>query len=170
MKSNIVEVSFDLNDRNIYFRPFGATLRGRKDFVRMAKHDIELMLLSTDFPRGVPSTLLRIDLGEGTVELVEPLRTEEWAPEREKIEARGIVIPHNIKIDRPHIPDWLWEVRRCLNFGYAKIVNGDMPRDLGSETVEKREKSGEERVEDRFKSLCDVFEGMLMQFKDALGK
>lgn len=161
MKSNILEVTFDTpEDGNVYFPPCGYSLRGRRDFMRMAMHQPDAVNLAAQFPRGLPSTLLRIDLDERAVTLVEPLRSDEWLPERESLEARQIPIPRDIEIPHPHISDWLHEVKRSLDFGRAKIVKGALPEDLGEESGKPR-LSPDEKSESREEKLCDLIENLL---------
>lgn len=161
MKSNILEFTFDTpNDGNVYFRPAGFCLRGRRDFMRMAKHHPDAVNLDSQFPRGLPSTLLRIDMDEGSVTLVEPLRTDEWVPEAEQLRAKGIEIPRDIDFLHSQIADWLHEVKRSIDFGYAKITKGELPKDLGEES-EKPRLSPEEKSEDRIDRLCDVVEKLV---------
>ncbi|HUY87302.1 MAG TPA: hypothetical protein VMV10_01075 [Pirellulales bacterium] len=161
MKSNTLEVAFDLpHDGNLFFVPAGMSLRGRRDFMRMAAHQPSAVMLHTEFPRGIPSTLLRLDLDEKTATLVEPLRTDEWIPEAEKFRAKGIDIPQHIEFKHVHLGDWLHEVKRAIDAGYAQIVKGELPRDLGEES-RKAAPTSEQKSQDRIEKLCDLVEQLV---------
>ncbi|HUY88801.1 MAG TPA: hypothetical protein VMV10_08715 [Pirellulales bacterium] len=159
MKSNLLEVTIETpKDQNVFFRPFGGCLRGRKDFQRIAAHQIDAMTLHQQFPRGVPGTLLQIDLDAKAVTLVETLRQPEWAPERESLESRDIEIPRDVVIDRPHLPDWLHATRRAVDAGFAKVVKGELPKDLGEESKRPAATDVEEQ---RIDKLCGLIETLI---------
>jgi len=170
MKSSILEVSFDLpHDGNLFFVPAGLSLRGRRDFMRIAAHQPSAVMLHTEFPRGIPSTLLRLSLDESAATLVEPLRTEEWIPEAEKMRAKGIEIPQDVQFKHVHLGDWLHEVKRAIDAGYAQIVKGELPRDLGEES-RKAAPTSDQKAEDRFDKLCGLVETLIAGLASAARK
>ena len=161
MKNNILEVTFDLpHDGNYFFVPAGLTLRGRRDWMRVAKHHPSAVMLHSEFPRGIPSTLLRLALDESSATLAEPLRTPEWLPEAEKLRAKSIEIPQDIEFRHIHLADWLHEVKRAIDAGYAQIVKGELPSDLGEES-RKPAPTSEEKSQDRIEKLCDLVEQLV---------
>lgn len=163
MKSNnqsILELAIETQrDGNLFVPCAGVTLRGRKDFQRYARHQPDAMTLFNDFPRGVPGTVVRIDLDAERVWLVEPLRSDEWEPERLKIEAAGIEIPRTSEVQGANVADWLHVMQRALRDNYATVIAGEMPKDLGVET--NREPQVEDKSEDRIDRLCNLVEKLL---------
>lgn len=159
MKSNILEVAIETQkDGNLYVPCAGITLRGRKDFQRMARHQPDAMTLHNDFPRGVPGTVVKVDLDAKRVWLVEPLRSDEYEPERLKIESAGIRIPYTSEVQGANVADWLHVIARALRDDYAKIVTGEMPKDLG---LESKQEVQTDKSEDRIDRLCNLVESLL---------
>ena len=160
MKTEYLEVAIETpKDGNLYFSPAKRTLRGRKDFNRMAQHEKNFMELAFHFPQGIPGTVVRIDLAEKQVWLREPLCDPQWESAREEISSRGIEIPPPLEaMPGAFLPDWLHEVKRSLDHGYATIIRGALPRDLGQET--KRVEAADPS-EQKIERLCNLVEKLL---------
>lgn len=160
MKTEILEVAVETpKDGNLYFPPAKRTLRGRKDFNRMAQHEKNFMELAFHFPQGIPGTVIRIDLDEKQVWLREPLHDAQWETARDEIISRGIALPPASEpIAGARLPDWLHEIKRSLDAGYLRIVRGALPRQLGEETKRQETIDPSER---RIERLCDLVEKLL---------
>lgn len=169
MKTEILEVAVETpKDGNLYFPPAKRTLRGRKDFNRMAQHEKNFMELAFHFPQGIPGTVIRIDLDEKQVWLCEPLHDGAWQAARDEIVSRGIAIPPATEaIAGAYLPDWLHEIKRSLDAGYVRIVRGGLPRQLGEETKRPETIDPAER---RIERLCDLVEKLLETMAAAAAK
>lgn len=167
---NIIEATFDLpKDGNLFFIPSGMRLRGRRDFMRIARHQRDAVSLADEFPRGLPSTFLRLNLDERTATLVEPLRTDEWVPEAETLRAKGIEIPQDVNFSAIHIGDWLHELKRSIDNGYATIVKGALPADLGEESLKEPPTPAEQSAKD-IGTLCTLMASLLQRLDKTAGK
>lgn len=160
MKTEILEVAIETpKDGNLYFSPAKRTLRGRKEFNRMAQHEKNFMELAFHFPQGIPGTVIRIDLAEKQVWLREPLCDAEWESAREEIRSRGIEIPPALEaIAGAFLPDWLHEIKRSVDNRYATIIRGALPRDLGQET---KRVDAADPSEQKIERLCNLVEKLL---------
>ncbi|HUY89075.1 MAG TPA: hypothetical protein VMV10_10100 [Pirellulales bacterium] len=169
MKTELLEAAVETpKDGNLYFPPAKRTLRGRKDFNRMAQHEKNFMELAFHFPQGIPGTVIRIDLDEKQVWLREPLHEAAWEAARDEIVSRGIALPPALEaVAGAYLPDWLHEIKRSLEAGYLRVVRGALPRQLGEETQRPEAIDPAER---RIERLCDLVEKLLETMAIAAAK
>jgi len=158
---SILECEVDTaTDGNLWFPPMQQTIRGRLDFMRMARREQNALKLFNSFPRGVPGQRLRIDLRTKKCSVVEPLHEAEWEGTRDEIIRRRLPIPKRSEdVPAAHMPDWLHEIKRSVDAGHLRIVKGEFPKDLGIETETKPSLDpGEEKLD----RLCDLMERLLV--------
>lgn len=169
MRSDVLELEVDNDfDRHYYFPPIGQAVRGRCDFGRMAPRDPNAIMLTPNFPKGVPGQRIVVDLATKQCQIVEPLRLPEWEPERKEIEKRNLPIPEAVQNYTPaNLSDWLWAIHRGLRDGYIKVIRGELPKDLGKETPRQENLDpGEERID----KLCNLIEQLLGKLVDTAGR
>jgi hypothetical protein len=160
---NILELTIETaRDGNLYVPCAGVLLRGAKNFLRIARHRVNVAELLGDYPRGIPGTIVKIDVNAGRVWLVEPLRSDEYEPERLKLEEAGIKVPRTIEVACDSLPAWLHEMKRAVDAGYAKVVRGEFPEDLGEEPKRPGEVDEQsDKSEDKIDRLCNLVETLL---------
>jgi len=159
MATKLVEVSIETSkDGNLFFQPTGTILRGRKDFLRIAEHQPNAMHLYQEFRRGIPGTVIRLDVANRKAWFVEPLRDEQWAETRAKLKARAIDIPKTEEHGVGNPADWLWAIHRAIRDGHAKVTEGELPKDLGIETPAP---AGQDPGDAKLDRLCDLVERLL---------
>jgi hypothetical protein len=168
-ETTILELEVDNDfDRHYYFPPIGAAVRGRCDFGRMAPRDPNAIMLTTDFPKGVPGQRIVVNLATKECQIVEPLHFSEWADCKKQIEKRNLPIPEPVEnFTPPNLSDWLWAIHRGLRDKYIKVIQGELPKDLGQETARRENLDpGEQRIE----RLCDLIENLLGRLVPAVAR
>lgn len=160
---NVLELEVETErDGNLYVPYSGLTLRGRKDFARIARSRVKAAELLGDFPAGIPGSRVRIDLDEGRVFVVEPLQSEEYQTERLKLERLGHQIPRTAEMKDTSVSGWLHEMNRAVNAGCARVVSGKFPSDLGPEPdAPSKFEDQQEPQGDKFDTLCNLLEQLL---------
>lgn len=166
---NILELTIETpRDGNLYIPCAGVLLRGAKNFLRIARHRVNVAELLGDYPRGIPGTVVKIDLSASRVWLVEPLQSEEYEPERLKLEDAGIKVPRTLEVACDSLPAWLHEMKRAVDAGYAKVTRGEFPEDLGEEPKRPGEEVEQtDKSEDKIDRLCNLVETLLSKLVSA---
>ena len=160
MRDSVLELEVDNDlDRHLHFPPAGCAVRGRLDFLRLARRDPNAIQLTVPFPRGVPGQRIRVDMAAGQCSIVEGLHDADCERERKELAKRSIPIPEAVEAyPAAKVPDWLWAAKRAVDAGIARVVKGSFPDDLGEETVRPVAK---DPGEDRIDRLCDLVERLL---------
>ncbi len=120
--------------------PFLAqTLRGRFDYARVREPMAAMEL--ANFPFGIPGQRVMIDTEKGVGAVLDPLHDDRNADLRKKLASKlGIggmncVIPKDDVVkEYPNLgaketATWLYWMRRAVQGGHAKLIQGDLPTD-----------------------------------------
>ncbi|MBU4271355.1 MAG: hypothetical protein KKA28_05785 [Planctomycetes bacterium] len=124
---NAVEIEVDgARNECLSFRPLpGRTVRGKFSFDRVAEPMARVK--ANDWPTPIPGQRIGLD-PDGLGFVREPLRDEEFAPIREKIEKQGMKLPPAIEtFENIHLPSWLHWMKKAVESGVAKVVSGKLP-------------------------------------------
>lgn len=123
-----VAIQNDMN-ANLFFRPIGRSIRGRFDYLKV-KETLAREKLDS-FPEGIPGQRLAINPQNGEAFVIEPLHSPEHAELKSKLEKSGYSFaPAREKIETPHVPSWLFWLKRAIESGLAKLVAGRIPETI----------------------------------------
>jgi hypothetical protein len=168
VKSVEIEIDGQHNEA-LHFRPLQRNIRGRFDLMRIGEPMAKVK--ASEWPVPIPSQRLGIDR-DGTGYILEPLHEAEFAPLREKIEGQGMRLePKLQEFDGVHLPSWLFWIKRAVESGLAKIVNGELPLTIEGEPVKnfvigKREDSPVDKLTAAIERQNVLFEKLLARLAD----
>lgn len=132
MKSaNAIEIEVnDDHNGSLHFAPLQTRIRGRFDSSRLLKHDDGAGAIARQWDTPIPGQRLRLNVDDGTAEIVEPLNDDEHAGLREKIQAKGHRIAKGQSFSSVDVVTWAFWMRRAVESGSAQLVSGTFPKDL----------------------------------------
>lgn len=136
MKSKVIEIEIKApKGASVFFPCAGECLRSAWNFGELALHDPAMLQLAARYPRGLPGQHVRIELDTGRITISDPLRSDEWTVEREKLAGRKVSPQQDKEVSHGYLPDWLHQVKRTLDCKCAVLVEGALPEDLGVERI-----------------------------------
>jgi hypothetical protein len=159
-KTLTVEVD---NARNapLFFGPLQSRVRGRFDARRAADNDSGADALKRTFPDPIPGQRIRLDLANGSAEIIEPLNDPEFQHIREMLEKRGHRIGQGRQIDSVDVATFAYWIGRSVEAGHCRIIDGELPKSLPGEPqrsfLTRRQPSETDRLADALDRQTEAF-------------
>ncbi len=114
-------------DANLFFAPLGVRVRGRFDAQRRTARNPDNSSLLGAWPKPVPGQRVTIDAEAARLTIEEPLEDPSNADLAALFKKRGIEVPKTKTYDSVHVPSCLHQIKRAVDAGLAKVVEGKMP-------------------------------------------
>lgn len=124
--NDVLEIEVDSpKNRNLYFVPLDRNLRGRFDYMRTTTNYVK---------KGAPvypGQVLGVNLSTGETYIKEPIHD---SPElKREVEKRFKLAPAREDAGKQHVPTILYWMKRAIESGSARIVNGRLPEKIDGE-------------------------------------
>lgn len=129
--TNILEIEVDAGrNRMLKFFPVDKPVRGRIDW--NADPEPNARKMSIDFPTGIPGQHIAFDLSTNEGSIIEPLHEPQHTNTRKAIQRRGMQLPDERQtFANADKPTWLFWMVHLVTRGLAKVVRGELPKDIG---------------------------------------
>jgi hypothetical protein len=115
---------------DLFFPPLNRSLRGRFEFRRIPEP--KAAMLAAQWPETeIPGQRVEIDSATGKAAVVDPLYEARHEATRRKAEKAGWTLgPAREEIEAVDVSAWLRWIKRAVDSGLARVVQGTLPEKL----------------------------------------
>lgn len=164
-KQDVVEIEVRSDNGNkLYFSPTGKSLRGYIDFATVKSRIAQQC--RDRFPEPVPGKIIGINRMTGEKYIREPLYDPEHSTVRKRVEKMHALDLQRESIDSESEVTWLYWMRRAVDGGLARIVQGELPDRYSFPGEERPTESKDGKPRKNF--IIDQEESQAAKFATAL--